>query len=281
MERNFQEMLQDQWNLGKCVCVGLDTEYNKIPDWFKLERGNSVGPVLQDYNFGIIEATCDLVCAYKPNIAFYEAWGALGLKALVQTIEFIQVKAPGVPVILDAKRGDIGNTNLQYVKMAFEFFKADAITIHPYLGAEASRPFLEQKNKGIFVLCKTSNPGAGEFQDQMLEQTHACLFHEVATQVAREWNENNNCCLVVGATYPEDLAEVRKIVGPAIPILIPGIGKQQGDLEATVKAGKNSYGQGMIINSSRGVIFASQEPGFDSVARQKVKELQKKINQYL
>lgn len=297
MQKNFRQMLQAQWDKGKHVCVGLDTDFDKIPEWFHFFEAPGkdyidatvlgVGAILSEYNIRIVKTTHDLVCAYKPNIAFYEAWGASGIIALVKTIEYIRARAPKVPIILDAKRGDIGNTNRQYIKMAFNHLKVEAMTIHPYLGQESLSPFLELKDKGFFILCKTSNPGAGEFQDQTL---HDCdriltnqspLFHYVAAQVATKWNKNNNCGLVVGATYPGDLADVREIVGPNMPILIPGIGKQKGDLEATVKAGKNKDGQGIIINSSRGIIFASQETDFALIARKKVLELQVNINRYL
>ena len=288
-------MLQTQWDQGKHVCVGLDIDFDKIPEWFKLHFTEAtgkdyidatilgMGTILKMYNIRIIEATHDLVCAYKPNIAFYEAWGAPGIIALKETIEYIQAYAPEVPIILDAKRGDIGNTNLQYIKMAFDYFNADAMTLHPYLGQESLSHFLALEDKGFFILCKTSNPGAGEFQDIKTagESSQIPLYQRVATNVRYQWDKNNNCGLVVGATYPDHLAKVREIAGPDMPILIPGIDKQKGDLEATVKAGKNEDGQGMIINSSRGIIFASQEPGFALTARTKLLKLQEDINQYL
>jgi len=286
MKRNFKQMLQALWDQGKHVCVGLDTDFDKIPEWFKKatkgDEGNVEG-IISAYNIRIIEATHDLVCAYKPNIAFYEAWGAPGFLALLETILYLQTFKPEIPIILDAKRGDIGNTNLQYIKMGFDYLKADAMTIHPYLGRESLSDFLALKDKGFFVLCKTSNPGAGEFQDigTYVGISERLLYEKVAANVHHQWNKNKNCGLVVGATYPKDLAKVREIVGPNMPILIPGIGKQKGDLGATVKAGKNDDGQGMIINSSRGVIFASKEVDFALTARTKVMELQEDINQHL
>jgi len=200
------------------------------------------------FNKKIIDQTFDLVCAYKPNSAFYEAKGAKGIEELKKTFNYIQKKYPLIPIILDAKRGDIGNTNEGYVKFAFEYLKADAITLHPYLGKEALQPFIEQKEKGCFILCKTSNPGSGEFQDI------GNLYLTVAKNVSKSWNYNNNCGLVVGATYSKDLAKVRKIVGN-MPILVPGIGAQGGDLEKTLKAGLTKEKSGLIINSSRGIIF--------------------------
>ncbi len=190
----------------------------------------------------------------------------------------IHTVAPDVPVILDAKDMDIGNTNTGYVRMAFEYCQADAITINPYLGMEAAQPFLDQKDKGIIVLCRTSNKGSGEFQD-LLIKSDMPLYQYVASRVAKYWNKNGNCALVVGATYPNELAQVRRIVGD-MPILIPGIGVQGGDVEATVKAGRDSRGQGMIINASRSIIFASNGPDFAEAARRETLKLHNLINQY-
>lgn len=218
------------------------------------------------FNKKIIEQTFDLVCTYKPNSAFYEAKGAKGIEELKKTFNYIQRKYPWIPLILDAKRADIGNTNAGYVKFVFKYLKADAITLHPYLGKEALQPFLEQKEKGCFILCKTSNPGAGEFQDMNN------LYLAVAQNVSKSWNTNKNCGLVVGATYPRDLAKVRKIAGN-MPILVPGIGAQGGDLKTTLKAGLTKQKSGLIINSSRGIIFAENP-------RQAALNLRNEINKY-
>lgn len=268
-------MLEIQWSRGNFVCVGLDSEFSKIPA--SARRGTNIAGTIVAFNRAIVEATRDLVCAYKPNTAFYEAHGIEGIMALRRTIADIYTMAPDVPVILDAKRADIGNTNTSYVNAAFNFLGADAITVHPYLGAEALQPFLGQINKGIIVLCRTSNPGAGEFQD--LSVNDEPLYRFVARHVASEWNRNGNCALAVGATYPDELCEVRKLVGD-MPILIPGIGAQGGDVEKTVAAGKDSRGQGMIINSSRGIIFASEGEDFAEAARRKTEQLRNLINQY-
>ena len=274
--RNFMKMLGAQWDKGNFVCVGLDSEHGKIPDSVK-DRYYSIGNAIVAFNLAIVQATKDLVCAYKPNTAFYEAHGAEGIEALQKTIADIHAIAPDVPVILDAKRADIGNTNTGYVKFAFDYLQADAITVHPYLGGEALKPFLDQTDKGVFVLCRTSNPGAGELQD--FGHNHH-LYQEAACRVSENWNKNGNCALVVGATYPQELAEVRKLVGD-LPILIPGVGAQGGDVEKTVKAGKDSRGQGMIINSSRGIIFASYGPNFAEAARHETATLRGVINLYL
>ncbi len=205
-----------------------------------------------EFNKSIIDQTADLVLAYKPQSAFYEAEGSEGLEGLEKTVEYIREKYPDIPVILDAKRGDIGSTNEAYAKAIFDNLGVDAVTVHPYLGQESLQPFLERKDKGIIVLVKTSNPGAGEFQDLLVEGKP---LYQIVAEHVKTWNVNNNLAVAVGATYPEELKIVREIVGD-IPILLPGIGAQGGDLEATIKAGKDSNGQGMIISSSRSIIFA-------------------------
>lgn len=278
--RNFRELLESQWSRGNFVCVGLDSEYEKIPESVKKKASGDAGAIL-DFNRAIVDATSDSVCAFKPNSAFYEALGDVGWRALQNTIGYIHEVAPQVPVILDVKRADIGNTNNGYATAAFEYFFADAVTVHPYLGAEALQPFLERADKGIFVLCRTSNPGAGEFQDLRISDwgyVGSPLYKHVARQVAEKWNKNGNCALVVGATYPDELREVRGLVGD-MPILIPGIGAQGGDLEKTVSAGKDSRGQGMIINSSRGIIFASKGADFAEAAHRETLKLRDMINQ--
>ena len=281
MERHFMELIRAKWAEGKFVCVGLDSEFGKIPESAR-RSGNdcdvSIANTVVAFNRAIVEATMDLVCAYKPNAAFYEAHGDEGISALQRTIADIHAIAPDVPVILDAKRADIGNTNAGYVDAAFGFLHANAITVHPYLGAEALQPFLARAEKGIIVLCRTSNPGAGEFQDLLVSGEP--LYRFVARRVASEWNKNGNCALVVGATYPDELREVRGLVGDML-ILIPGVGAQGGDVEQTVMAGKDSRGEGMIINSSRGIIFASPGEDFADAARGEVIKLQSQITAVL
>ncbi len=272
-------MLRLKWQQGKSVCVGLDSEFEKIPVEIRTKYGSDVMAAILAFNKQIVDATHDIVCAYKPNSAFYEACGSDGINALTQTVKYIRQVAPDVPIILDAKRADIGNTNGGYVKFAFEIVQADAITVHPYLGGEALEPFLSQKEKGVIVLCRTSNPKAGEFQD--LPVNELPLYQYVAKQVAWKWNKNGNCALVVGATYPHELRQVRKIVGE-MPILIPGIGAQGGDVEATVAAGKSPNGAGMIISSSRGIIYATELQGeeFPAAARRETKKLHDQIQKY-
>lgn len=275
VSRDFRDLLETRWGLGNFLCIGLDSDFDEIPPSAKKA---TVQETLFSFNKAIIDATHDLVCAFKPNSAFYEAHGDEGWRALQDTVRYLHEVAPDVAVILDAKRADIGNSNDGYVESVFDHLGVDAITVHPYLGAEALEPFLARKHKGIIVLCKTSNPGAGELQDLPVQSSpHASgssepLYKVVARRVAEKWNSRGNCGVVVGATYPEDLKAVRDIVGD-MPILIPGVGAQGGDLAATVKSGKDSRGWGMIISASRSIIFASKNADFAQAARAKAMEL--------
>lgn len=259
-QMKFMELLQSRWQLGHFLCVGLDTDYGKLPQCCR--EGSLVEAVFQ-FNRAIIEATAPYCCAFKPNTAFYEGYGLEGIEALIKTNRFLKECYPEIPIILDAKRADIGNTNQGYHRAAYDVFSADAITVHPYLGKEALKPFLEDPVHGVIVLCHTSNPGAAEFQE--LKAGASELYLEVAGRVARDWNDNGNCGLVVGATYPEQLGEVRKVAG-ALPILIPGIGAQGGDLVQTVTNGLNASGAGMIINASRSILYAASGPNFAQAA---------------
>jgi orotidine-5'-phosphate decarboxylase len=255
------------------LCVGLDPDIAKLPE----SLGGSETPYFS-FNKAIIDATADLVCAFKPNSAFYEARGAGGIEELKQTCMYLQQRYPEIPIILDFKRGDIGNTNNNYADFAFDYLGVDAVTIQPYQGQEAVQSFLDHKDKGIIVLCRTSNSGAGEFQD--LEVGGRKLYLTVAENVVNNWNANDNCLLVVGATAPEELAEIRQLVGGDMTFLVPGIGAQGGDVEATVLAGRNSSGTGMIINSSRAILYADGSENFADVARQKAQETRDEINKY-
>jgi orotidine-5'-phosphate decarboxylase len=255
------------------VCVGLDSDLSKLPSHL------CTGPEPQfTFNKAIIDATADLVCAYKPNTAFYENTGAEGIAQLQKTCRYIIETYPHIPIILDAKRADIGNTNEGYVHFAFDYLQADAITLHPYLGHEALEPFLNRGDKGCIILCRTSNPGAGELQD--LPVGDEKLYQLVARKVAKEWNKRDNCLLVVGATYPPELAEVRAIAGQEMVFLVPGVGTQGGSVEQTLKAGLNAKGEGLIISSSREIIFASDGTDFAEAARQKTLALRDEINRY-
>ncbi|MEK7600160.1 MAG: orotidine-5'-phosphate decarboxylase [Patescibacteria group bacterium] len=255
------------------LCVGLDPDITKLPE----ALSGSETPYFS-FNKAIIDATADLVCAFKPNSAFYEARGAGGIEELKQTCMYLQQRYPEIPIILDFKRGDIGNTNNNYADFAFDYLGVDAVTIQPYQGQAAVQSFLDYKDKGIIILCRTSNTGAGEFQD--LEVGGRKLYMTVADNVVNNWNANDNCLLVVGATAPEELAEIRQLVGDDMTFLVPGIGAQGGDVEATVKAGRNASGTGMIINSSRAILYADSSENFADVARQKAQAVKDEINKY-
>lgn len=272
---NFQEKLEHIIEKNySLVCVGLDSEYDKIPDFLKVNKNP-----LFEFNKHIIDFTYDLVCAYKPNSAFYEGLGANGIEQLKLTCDYIKQQYPEIPIILDAKRGDIGNTNQGYLQYAFDYLRADAITLHPYLGREAIQPFLDRVDKGCIILCRTSNPGSGELQNIKVRETAVPFYQYIAHQVAHDWNKNNNCLLVVGATYPEELQDVRKIVGD-MNILVPGVGSQGGDTEKTVKAGLNTQQAGLIISASRSIIFASNEKDYGVKAREATLQLKESVNSY-
>ena len=250
------------------LCVGLDPdpESMAVPD-------------VADFNRAIVDATADLVCAYKPNMAFYEAHGSAGIVALERTLAHIRERAPDVVVIADAKRGDMASSSARYARALFETWGFDAATVNGYQGGEALEPFLAYEDKGAFVLCRTSNPGSRELQDLILESGRR-LFEEVACRAAG-WNTRGNVGLVVGATYPDDLATVRGLC-PDMPVLLPGVGAQGGDLEASVKAGVDEDGRGLIVSSSRGVIYASRDPlDFAAAARKAALELRGRIDAVL
>ncbi|MBI2612622.1 orotidine-5'-phosphate decarboxylase [Candidatus Kaiserbacteria bacterium] len=272
MSRDFRELLETKWDEGKFLCVGLDSNIEKLPEAVRKEDTRAT---IVAFNRAIVDATKDLVCAYKPNPAFYEARGDEGFAALRETISYILDVAPDVPVILDAKRADIVSTNEQYAISAFEYLRADAITVNPYLGAEPLKPFFDREDKGVIVLCHTSNPGAREFQNLSVDGGEE-LYKHVARSAATRWNEKGNCCIFVGATYPEELGEVRTIVGD-MPILVAGIGAQDGDLEKTLKMGRDSRNRGLIVNASRSIIFASRGSDFAEVARTRAQELHERI----
>jgi len=250
------------------VCVGLDPEIERFPSHLR-QRPQAI----LEFNRAIVDATADLACAYKPQIAHYAAVGAED--QLLETIRYIRQKAPGVQVILDSKRGDIGSTAEKYAREAFERYGADAVTINPYLGRDSAEPFLEYADKGVVVLCRTSNAGARELQD--LDVGGRKLYQLVAEKVAKEWNSRGNCLLVVGATYPDELADIRRITGD-MTFLVPGIGAQGGDIEKAVRSGRRADGRGLVINSSRGILYASQGEDFATAARRATLELRDAVN---
>ena len=270
---NFQEKLDSLIKKNNSlVCVGLDAELTKLPEHLKQNVNAQF-----EFNKAIIDATHDLVAVYKPNSAFYEAQGEQGIRELKLTCDYLHEHYPEIPIILDAKRADIGNTNNGYIQFAYDYLNVDAITLNPYLGSEALKPFLDRADKGVIILCKTSNHGSGELQNLLVDNQP--LYQIVAEKVATEWNTNQNCALVVGATYPEELAAVRKRVGD-LTLLVPGIGAQGGDIEKTIKSGINSQNAGLLINSSRGIIFASSDEDFAEKAPEETLKLKEVINKY-
>lgn len=253
------------------LCLGLDSEFPKLPPLLRERHGLQA---VWQFNRAIIEATSDLVCAYKPNLAFYEMLGPTGLEVLHRTRELIPKE---IPLIADAKRGDIPNTARAYAQALFDYYQFDAITVNPLMGKDSVAPFLEYSEKCAFVLVRTSNPGAEDFQN--LECGGKPLYQRLAER-AREWNTNKNVGVVVGATAPHELSIVRQIIGDEMPILVPGVGAQQGDLERAVKNSVNSHGELAIITVSRSVIFASSGEDFAQAARHTARALRDRINQY-
>jgi orotidine-5'-phosphate decarboxylase len=265
----FTQQLAGAWDKNdSLVCVGLDPEIERFPAHMRAEPS----PIFH-FNRAIIDATADLVCAYKPQFAHYAAYEAED--QLERTIEYIHRAHPGVPVILDAKRGDIGNTAERYAIEAFERYGADAVTVNPYLGGDSLEPFLRHAERGVLILCRTSNPGAGDLQDLPVEGRP--LYQVVAELAARRWNSRGNCLLVVGATYPRELAAVRALVGD-MPLLVPGVGAQGGDVEQVVANGCTRAGTGLIISSSRAILYASAGEDFAEAARTAVARLREQIN---
>jgi orotidine-5'-phosphate decarboxylase len=265
----FIKKLNETWQRNdSLVCVGLDPEPSRFPEHL---RGQP--DAIFEFCRAIVDATADLVCCFKPQIAHFAAHRAEG--ALEQLIAHIHTAHPGVPVILDAKRGDIGSTAQFYAEEAFERYGADAVTVNPYLGRDALEPFLARAEKGVVILCRTSNAGARDLQD--LDVGGQTLYQHVARKVASEWNANGNCLLVVGATYPSELSEVRAIVGD-IPVLVPGVGAQGGDIEAVVRHGATSAGTGLLVSSSRGILYAGKGADFADAARSATRDLRETIN---
>ncbi len=252
------------------LCIGLDPVIEKIPQSVKSHEF----PFFE-FNKQIIDATHDLVCAYKPNSAFYEALGHEGIFQLKQTCDYIKKKYPDVVLICDAKRGDIGKTNEKYAYYCFDFLSGDAATLQPYFGGEALEPFLRREDKGCMIMCKNSNSDSGEFQDLIVNEKP--LYQIIAKHFITHWNNKKNIVLVVGATYPEQMQKLRNNF-PNIVFLVPGIGSQGGSVQETVQAGQTSNGKGLIISASSSIIYSSGENNFAQVARQKAMSLQNEIN---
>ncbi|MGA9342977.1 MAG: orotidine-5'-phosphate decarboxylase [Rhodanobacteraceae bacterium] len=254
----FQQTLADAWQRNdSLICVGLDPEIGRFPAALQHDAD-----AIFSFCRAIVDATADLVCAFKPQIAHFAAHSAED--ALRRVIAHIHAQHPGIPVILDAKRADIGSTAQHYASEAFDRYAADAVTVNPYLGRDAIEPFLSRADKGVVVLCRTSNPGARDLQD--LKVGGRKLYQHVAHIVAHEWNGNGNCMLVVGATYPEELGDVRRIVGN-MPLLVPGVGAQGADLEQALRHGLTAAGNGLVISSSRAILYAGDGADYAAAAR--------------
>ncbi|MGC1548797.1 MAG: orotidine-5'-phosphate decarboxylase [Rhodanobacter sp.] len=267
----FHDALSTLWQQhNSLVCVGLDPEPSRFPAVLRQHPD-----AVFEFCAAIVDATADLVCSFKPQIAHFAALRAED--ALERLIAHIHEKHPGVPVILDAKRGDIGSTAQHYVTEAFDRYGADAVTLNPYLGRDSVQPFLDRADKGVILLCHTSNPGAADLQD--LDVGGKPLYQHVAQIIARDWNTHGNCALVTGATWPEQLAEVRALVGD-VPLLVPGIGAQGGDVEAVVRNGRTANGNGLMISSSRAILYAGSGEDFAQAARAATLELRDTINRY-
>ncbi|ENO76924.1 MULTISPECIES: orotidine-5'-phosphate decarboxylase [unclassified Thauera] len=270
---HFMTALQAAWQQrDSLLCVGLDPDPAKLPAHLQ-GRPDAIF----EFCKAIVDATADLVCCFKPQIAYFAAHRAEDqLEAL---IAHIHAAHPATPVILDAKRGDIGSTAEQYAVEAFERFKADAITVNPYMGRDSVDPYLAWPDKGVILLCRTSNPGGSDLQFLEVDTPHGRmkLYEHVARTVAEDWNASGNCGLVVGATFPAEIARVRELTGD-MPLLVPGIGAQGGDIAATLTAGRTANGTGLMINSSRAVLYAGKGEDFADAARQVALDTRDAIN---
>ncbi|WP_300615021.1 orotidine-5'-phosphate decarboxylase [Dokdonella sp.] len=270
----FMQSLRTAWERNdSLVCVGLDPEPSKFPAHVR-----DTPDAIFAFCRAIVDATADLVCAFKPQIAHFAAHGAEA--TLERLIAHIHGEHPGVPVILDAKRGDIGSTAQHYATEAFDRYGADAVTVNPYLGRDSVQPFLDRADKGVILLCRTSNPGSRDLQELVVsdrDDGDRKLYQHVAEIVARDWNTNGNCALVVGATWPEELADVRRRAGD-LPLLVPGIGAQGGDVEAVVKNGRTADGTGLMISSSRAILYASNGEDYADAARNAASALREEVN---
>jgi orotidine-5'-phosphate decarboxylase len=265
----FTRMLAAAWRQNdSLLCVGLDPDPARFPAHL---RGRD--DAILEFCSAIVDATADLVCSFKPQIAYFAAHRAEDqLEAL---IAHIHEQHPGIPVILDAKRGDIGSTAEQYAIEAFARYGADAVTVNPYMGRDSLEPYLAFRDKGVILLCRTSNPGGSELQ--FLDVGGERLYERVARLAASEWNSNGQIGLVVGATFPAEIARVRAIVGD-MPLLVPGIGAQGGDIAATVEAGRTGNAAGLMINSSRAILYAGKDEDFAATARKVAEETRAAIN---
>lgn len=258
----FSEKLREAIRVNNSfLCIGLDPDPEYLPH-----------PHIPSFLQEIVDATSDIACAYKPNLAFFEALGLGGMQTLLESIRSVPKH---IPIIADAKRGDIGNTDAFYARALFDIYKFDAATVNAYGGHEGIKPFLDYADRGIFVWCRSSNEGAADIQD--LELADGRLMYEAVAEEARSWNSAGNVGLVVGATWPEQLERVRDIC-PDMPILVPGVGVQEGDLEASVQAAMDRRGEGFLINASRSILYSARNDGYAGAARKTAQKLRNRIN---
>lgn len=263
----FMTAIARRWDQGTQLCIGLDPFVERLPAPFQQQSDGILA-----FNKAIVDATADLACCFKPQFAHFAAEQAEAqLKA---TIAYIKSRYPDVPVILDSKRGDIGSTASMYAREAFDHYGADAVTVNPYMGSDTVLPFAEHADKGVILLCRTSNPSAAEFQNLLIDGEP--LYIHVARRAQQHWNHHGNIALVVGATAPEEMARIRE-AAPDLPFLVPGIGAQGGDLPGTVHNGQTSAGRGLMINASRSILYASQGPDFADAARAEALSLRDQI----
>ena len=256
---NFEERLRHAWDhTGSLLCVGLDPDPARLPTHLRSDPD-----AIYRFCTEIVDATADLACAVKPQIAYFAATRAE--ETLERICRYVVERYPHLVLVLDAKRGDIGSTAEQYATEAYVRYGAHAVTVNPYLGTDSVEPFLRYQDRGIFVLCRTSNPGGDDLQQ--LDVGGRPLFERVAELVATKWNGSSQCGLVVGATYPAELERVRGVVGPDLPLLVPGVGAQGGDAGETVRRGANAQGTGLVVNNSRAILYASAGEDFAGAAR--------------
>ncbi len=273
----FIDKLRDRWQRADTLlCVGLDPDPAKFPDAFAGGGSDDDADALFAFCRDIADATAEYACAFKPQIAYFAAHNG-GEAALQRLIAHVNGMHPEVPVILDAKRGDIGSTAGQYAVEAFDRYGADAVTLNPYMGRDSAEPFLRRDDRGCIFLCHTSNPGARDFQE--LDVDGEPLYRRIARTIAGDWNADGNCALVVGATFPEELAEIRGIVGD-MPLLIPGVGAQGGNVAAVVRNGATADGTGLMVNSSRGILYASGGNDYADAAAHAARALRDEINRH-
>ena len=269
MNSFYKLISENQKNKKTFLCVGLDPNLDLLP---KPLTGQP--EAVFDFLKNIVDATEEFTCCFKPQIAYFAAYGLED--TLFQTIEYIHTKHPYTPVILDAKRNDIGTTSEMYAMEAFNRYKADAVTVNPYMGQDSLEPFIKQKDKGIFVLCRTSNPGAGEFQNLTVNEKP--LYKIVAQKVLNTWNVHKNIGLIVGATAPEELKNLREEF-PEAWFLVPGVGAQSGDMSLAIQYGRSKNG-GLIISSSRTILYAGKGPDYVEKARKVAQDMQKEMKCY-